>query len=100
MRRSVSSSVFWFLAGALAWGAAPAQAATCRDMDANTQCAVHAATRHMVEAVTRHLVASAIADTVAKEDSTKHPNVHIRIGDGDHELVNVEVEDDDNVRQA
>jgi hypothetical protein len=99
MRRSVYSSIFCFLAGALALGAAPVWAATCHDMDATTRHVVRITTRHVVEAVTRHVVGSAMADTVS-DDSTRHSNVHMRIGVGDHDLVNVEVEDQDDVKQA
>ena len=99
MRRSVCSSFFYLLAGALALAAPQVQAATRCDDD--VQRVTEATTRHVVEAITRHLVASAIADTVS-DDSTesRHPNVHMKIGVGDHDIVNVEVEDNDNVRQA
>ena len=106
MRRSVCSSYFWFLAGALALGtvaggAGEARAAT--GCDAKVQHVTEATTRHVVQAVTRHLIGSAIADTVASDDSTggRHPNVRMRIGVGDHDVVNVEVADhDDDVKQA
>ena len=101
MRRSVCSSLY-LLAGVLALGAAEAQAATCNQVHDATQQVTEAATRHVVEAITRHLVGSAIADTAGGEDSvgSGHPNVRMRIGVGDHDIVNVEVQDHDDVKQA